>query len=76
MTLLMFLPIWDGKMPQPCILKPKPLWTGKELTISFFLYNFILLLFITTLVNFRKASVLSDYSWKCESDSYTFNSPR
>ncbi|KAK3924047.1 DNA-directed RNA polymerase II subunit RPB1 [Frankliniella fusca] len=31
MTLLMFLPIWDGKMPQPCILKPKPLWTGKQL---------------------------------------------
>lgn len=31
MNLLMFLPIWDGKMPTPCILKPKPLWTGKQL---------------------------------------------
>ncbi|CAD5117546.1 DgyrCDS6308 [Dimorphilus gyrociliatus] len=31
MNLLMFLPIWDGKMPQPTILKPKPLWTGKQL---------------------------------------------
>ncbi|XP_055313031.1 DNA-directed RNA polymerase II subunit RPB1 [Sitodiplosis mosellana] len=31
MNLLMFLPTWDGKMPQPCILKPKPLWTGKQL---------------------------------------------
>ncbi|KMR03013.1 dna-directed rna polymerase ii subunit rpb1 [Lasius niger] len=31
MNLLMFLPSWDGKMPQPCILKPKPLWTGKQL---------------------------------------------
>ncbi|XP_046987630.1 DNA-directed RNA polymerase II subunit RPB1 [Schistocerca americana] len=31
MNLLMFLPIWDGKMPQPAILKPKPLWTGKQL---------------------------------------------
>ncbi|CAG2054450.1 unnamed protein product, partial [Timema podura] len=30
MNLLMFLPIWDGKMPQPAILKPKPLWTGKQ----------------------------------------------
>ncbi|KAI5711738.1 hypothetical protein M8J75_002812 [Diaphorina citri] len=30
MNILMFLPIWDGKMPQPCILKPKPLWTGKQ----------------------------------------------
>lgn len=27
----MFLPIWDGRMPQPAILKPKPLWTGKQL---------------------------------------------
>lgn len=26
----MFLPIWDGKMPQPAIFKPKPLWTGKQ----------------------------------------------
>lgn len=31
MNLLMFLPIWDGYMPQPAILKPKPLWTGKQL---------------------------------------------
>ncbi|XP_054269431.1 DNA-directed RNA polymerase II subunit RPB1-like [Macrosteles quadrilineatus] len=30
MNILMHLPIWDGKMPQPCILKPKPLWTGKQ----------------------------------------------
>ncbi|XP_064456621.1 DNA-directed RNA polymerase II subunit RPB1-like [Ornithodoros turicata] len=31
MTILMFLPIWDGKMPMPAILKPKPLWTGKQI---------------------------------------------
>ncbi|XP_044743832.1 DNA-directed RNA polymerase II subunit RPB1 [Chrysoperla carnea] len=31
MNILMFLPIWDGKMPQPAILKPKPLWTGKQI---------------------------------------------
>ena len=31
MNLLMWLPSWDGKMPQPAILKPKPLWTGKQL---------------------------------------------
>ena len=31
MNLLMFLPIWDGRIPQPAILKPKPLWTGKQL---------------------------------------------
>ena len=28
MNLLMFLPIWDGKLPIPAILKPKPFWTG------------------------------------------------
>jgi DNA-directed RNA polymerase II subunit RPB1 len=31
MTLVMFLPTWDGKLPMPAILKPKPLWTGKQL---------------------------------------------
>ena len=31
MTLLMFLPTWDGKLPIPAILKPQPLWTGKQL---------------------------------------------
>lgn len=31
MNLLMFLPVWDGRMPRPAILKPKPLWTGKQL---------------------------------------------
>lgn len=31
MNLLMFLPTWDGKMPQPAILKPRPMWTGKQL---------------------------------------------
>jgi DNA-directed RNA polymerase II subunit RPB1 len=29
--LLMHLPLWDGKIPQPAILKPKALWTGKQL---------------------------------------------
>ncbi|EFX79678.1 hypothetical protein DAPPUDRAFT_304478 [Daphnia pulex] len=31
MNLLMFLPTWDGKMPKPAILKPRPQWTGKQL---------------------------------------------
>ncbi|GMT04367.1 hypothetical protein PENTCL1PPCAC_26541, partial [Pristionchus entomophagus] len=31
MDLLMYLPSWDGKIPQPALLKPKPLWTGKQL---------------------------------------------
>jgi DNA-directed RNA polymerase II subunit RPB1 len=31
MNLLMWLPSWNGVVPQPAILKPKPLWTGKQL---------------------------------------------
>jgi DNA-directed RNA polymerase II subunit RPB1 len=31
MHLLMFVPKWDGKIPVPAIVKPKPLWTGKQL---------------------------------------------
>lgn len=31
MNLLMFLSTWDGKMPQPAILKPRALWTGKQI---------------------------------------------
>ncbi|CAF5034825.1 unnamed protein product, partial [Rotaria sp. Silwood1] len=31
MNLLMFLPSWDGRIPQAAILKPKSLWTGKQL---------------------------------------------
>ncbi|XP_037082443.1 LOW QUALITY PROTEIN: DNA-directed RNA polymerase II subunit RPB1-like [Pollicipes pollicipes] len=31
MNLLMFLPTWDGKIPVPAVVKPRPLWTGKQL---------------------------------------------
>lgn len=31
MNILMYLPSWNGKMPIPCILKPKPLWSGKQI---------------------------------------------
>ncbi|CAF5122523.1 unnamed protein product, partial [Rotaria sp. Silwood1] len=31
MNLLMQLPSWNGHIPQAAILKPKPLWTGKQL---------------------------------------------
>ena len=30
-NLLMKLPCWDGKVPHPAVLKPVPLWTGKQL---------------------------------------------
>lgn len=31
MDLCMHYPDWDGKIPIPAILKPKPLWTGKQM---------------------------------------------
>lgn len=30
MNILMWLEDWDGRVPQPTILKPSPLWTGKQ----------------------------------------------
>ena len=31
MNLLMWIPRWDGKIPMPAVLKPVPLWTGKQI---------------------------------------------
>ena len=31
MNLLMWMRNWNGKVPVPAILKPKPLWTGKQI---------------------------------------------
>ncbi|KAI6236689.1 DNA-directed RNA polymerase subunit [Aphelenchoides besseyi] len=31
MDLCLHYPDWDGKIPTPAILKPKPLWTGKQM---------------------------------------------
>ncbi|KAH3765593.1 RNA polymerase II largest subunit [Pelomyxa schiedti] len=31
MNVLMWLPSWDGKLPIPAILKPRHLWTGKQI---------------------------------------------
>lgn len=31
MNLLMWLPSWDGKMPQPAVMAPVQLWTGKQI---------------------------------------------
>lgn len=30
MNILMWLEVWDGSVPVPAILKPEPLWTGKQ----------------------------------------------
>ncbi|KAH6900232.1 hypothetical protein B0T10DRAFT_20310 [Thelonectria olida] len=31
MNLMLWVPNWDGVIPQPAILKPRPRWTGKQL---------------------------------------------
>ncbi|KAI5120862.1 hypothetical protein M0805_008235 [Coniferiporia weirii] len=30
-NILLWVPNWDGSIPTPAILKPKPLWTGKQM---------------------------------------------
>jgi DNA-directed RNA polymerase II subunit RPB1 len=30
MNILMWLEDWDGRVPMPAVLKPRPLWTGKQ----------------------------------------------
>ncbi|CEH14257.1 beta and beta-prime subunits of dna dependent rna-polymerase [Ceraceosorus bombacis] len=30
-NLLLWVPEWDGTVPMPCIIKPKPYWSGKQL---------------------------------------------
>ena len=31
MNILLWVPEWDGTIPQPAILKPRPKWTGKQI---------------------------------------------
>ena len=35
MNILMWLENWDGHVPMPTILKPRPLWTGKQVMNMF-----------------------------------------
>lgn len=35
MNVLMWVPDWDGVIPQPAVLKPRPRWTGKQLASMF-----------------------------------------
>jgi hypothetical protein len=43
MNCLMWVEDWDGCLPIPAILKPEPLWTGKQVCI------FIILLYVFVL---------------------------
>jgi DNA-directed RNA polymerase II subunit RPB1 len=31
MNIVMWVPDWDGYLPTPAVLKPKPMWTGKQI---------------------------------------------
>jgi len=31
MNILLWVPDWDGVIPQPAIIKPRPMWTGKQI---------------------------------------------
>lgn len=31
MNILFWIPNWNGIVPEPTIIKPKPLWTGKQM---------------------------------------------
>jgi len=35
MNILMNLEDWDGRVPTPALLKPEPLWTGKQVLSLF-----------------------------------------
>jgi len=35
MNLMMFVDHWDGNLPKPAVLKPQPLWTGKQILSIF-----------------------------------------
>lgn len=68
MDLLMQMPNWDGVIPQPAILKPKPLWTGKQvftliipgklIAVLFFRFFSIVLLYLMYLRVFKVMSTL------------------
>jgi len=58
MNILMWVPGWDGTIPTPCILKPKPMWTGKQL----------LSLLIPRGLNFKRDSAIAGKNKKDQPD--------
>lgn len=34
MNILLWIEDWNGQIPMPAILKPRPLWTGKQVSVS------------------------------------------
>lgn len=58
-NLMMTFPRWDGTVPIPCILKPEPMWSGKQL----------LSVLVAPTINMKKDTNLSG---KNKSDDGTF----
>lgn len=59
MNIMLWVPEWDGVIPQPAILKPTPRWTGKQI-VSMVLPNNL---------NLRKMKNNSQESWHSKDDS-------
>jgi DNA-directed RNA polymerase II subunit RPB1 len=57
MNIIMWLEDWDGKVPKPAILKPQPLWTGKQV--------FSMML--------PKVNLLRTSAWAKDSDDMAFS---
>lgn len=38
-NILMWLEDWDGRVPTPAILKPRPLWSGKQVREQLLMHN-------------------------------------
>jgi len=57
MNIIMWLEDWDGKVPKPAILKPQPLWTGKQV--------FSMML--------PKVNLLRTSSWARDADDLSFS---
>lgn len=55
MNLLMWVGFSDGEFPKPAILKPKPLWTGKQI-------------FSLIIPKINLSRINNDKSWVCSAD--------
>eukprot|EP00917_Polyrhabdina_sp_WS-2016_P023350 GHVP01050621.1.p1 GENE.GHVP01050621.1~~GHVP01050621.1.p1 ORF type:complete len:1762 (+),score=250.74 GHVP01050621.1:27-5312(+) len=71
MTLLMWIPYWGGLIPPPCIFRPQPLWSGKQVITS-------LLKFDSqegetqcriNLIREGDQKLKNDYEWNSENDN-------
>lgn len=72
MNILMNMEDWDGTVPMPTILKPRPLWTGKQVQGTYlFLFPFcsfnVTCEMIRTLRNHSNTTLVTKrhFDWRC-----------